>query len=193
MLRVFALGLLGLSICACSSPQKATTELASASEASSAQRQPAMHNYAGYDCTSGTLNLRYDGPGSNYAFGGYSNLYVANEKLAAYESAEENSQEKLGDEVADQKLEVLFRVESTSTIGKIKSSPRVGERCAPGERSYLSSEFKTHRVIVFEQLSARALAATGLKNGQKVKFSCKESSSTPISCPTSGRYRRDDL
>lgn len=193
MLRVFALGLLGLSLGACSSPQKKASESASTTEASSAQRQPAMHNYAGYDCKSGALSLKYDGPGSNYAFGGYSNLYVANEKLAAYESAEENSQEKLGDDVADQKLEILFRVESTSTIGKIKSSPRVGERCAPGERSYLSSQFKTNRVIVFEQLSARASAATGLKNGQKVKFSCQESSSTPISCPASGRYRRDDL
>jgi hypothetical protein len=159
-------------------------------------RTPAMHAYGGFDCTAGNMKLVYDGPGSNYAFGGYSHLYSIKNgnqlKALAYQS-EEGENSALGEEIADEKLEVLFAQQSSTKLSKMQTTPKKGDRCQPLEYGYLESKWKEKINIKFEQVSGQVAADFGVKAGEVRTFTCAMSSATPIQCPKSGRYRQNDL
>ncbi len=154
----------------------------------------AIHIYANYSCKSKAgLRLEYDGPGSNYAVGGFSNIYLKNSKVGtlAYEPNEDKST-KIGDEIADAKLEVIFESHVTAT-SKPKYDINPGDKCTPEEIDYRHSDFRSVREIKITELSKRAASKLGLKKGQSIKMACKESVDTPITCPATGRYSKDDL
>lgn len=186
-----------LVLAACSStPQKTEPANEVAATNQNSAREPAMHAYRGFDCKVGNLKLVYDGPGSNYAVGGYSHVYSVKNgnqvSALAYENLEgENS--TLGEQVNGEELEVLFIQQSSSRLSRMQTTPKIGDRCEPGEFGYLESKWKEKVNVKFEKVSARAASDMGIKNGEVVTFTCSMSSATPIQCPKSGRYRQKDF
>lgn len=136
----------------------------------------AMHAYASYDCAAGKLALRYDGPGSNYAVGGYSHFYLKGQKngLLAYEASGSDADE-IGSEVGDSgKLEVTFDTVHTRTIGKPVVQPG-GDECG----SYDHTDSKTVRTIKITAISEAAAKKLGLKAGSMLRMACKETEDMP--------------
>lgn len=194
---VVVLAASALLIAACSSsPQKQESAEQVAALNKNSAREPAMHASRVFDCKVGNLKLVYDGPGSNYAVGGFSHVYSVKNgtqiRALAYENLE-GEYSKLGDQVNQEELEVLFIQQSSTRLSRLQTSPKVGDRCEPGEFGYLESTWKEKVNVKFETVSARVANDMGIKSGEVKTFTCSMSSSTPIECPKSGRYRQGDF
>lgn len=165
-------------------------------EVSTQQRMPAMHNYAGSSCSNAQFDLNYDGPGSNYAFGGFSNLYIKKQTdssgkplaLLAYENIEGDYM-KIGEDFGqDRTLQIIFSEIQSKKTSKTKITPKKGQKCTPGEYDYQHAQWNADTVVKIDEISSEASQKTGLKAGSKLNFHCEKSTDTPITCPASGHY-----
>lgn len=206
MKRSIGLGICILAMAGCATTAKTTgSETAAASAEMTGkevvQRNPAMHVYAGYDCTSGKYELDYDGPGSNRAVGGYGHLYKkirGGKKVSVmtWETGQEESEtNKIGDKISDETLGLIFTF--TTKTAKQKASRTTdthpGDKCTPAERDYQHIEWSSKRVLEVTQVSAEAAAKLGVHKGDVLRFVCRESEDMPIQCPESGVYGHGDL
>lgn len=85
--------------------------LLSAALALLAQPALAYHIYASYDCSNSNLELKYDGPGSNYAFGGYSHFYSKNKingEILSVLAIESGFGGSLNESIADEVVGAIF-------------------------------------------------------------------------------------
>lgn len=150
----------------------------------SAQSANALHVYASYDCSNEKLQFAYDGPGSNYAVGGASNIYLKSDVhrkdgMMSYENMDgENSQ--VGEGFGDGKLEIIFSSVNFEQVGEEKTIPVDKKNCVGYE--YEETTYKSVQTIKIDQISALAAAKLGLKAGQVLKFSCDHTSSVPEKC-----------
>jgi hypothetical protein len=141
----------------------------------------AIHVYADYNCKKGPIDLKYNGPGSNYAVGGYSNFYMNGEEkgILAYEKLGSDDKEEVGSVVGDHgSLEVTFE----STNIKNITEP-VGVKPVPCEdMDYEHSEWKTIRTIKISAISKMASQKLGLNAGDQIDMDCDETMDVPVSC-----------
>ena len=161
------------------------------------QSSYALHLYAGYNCKAGSIELKYDGPGSNYAVGGYSNFYAENgeAKFLSYElyDPEEDPSGIIGEEIAGQVTGVLFTTEEYTSITPAKYDIAVGDKCEPNEFDYVSSDWKTKQTVLIQAISEEASNKLGIKKGDKVDFTCDSWQAEPIRCPEGGVYTEEVL
>ncbi|WP_413287632.1 hypothetical protein [Bdellovibrio sp. HCB337] len=155
----------------------------------------AIHLYADYHCKNGNLELNYDGPGSNYAFGGFGHFYITKAgKTISVLSLEDISEgDSVGDVVAEEILGVLFDLHNEKATSPITSDKKAGDKCEPGEIDYVHTEWNSTRTIVIKEILPQASQDLGIKAGEKLTFTCQETQDTPITCPDSGQYSEDDL
>jgi hypothetical protein len=155
----------------------------------------AIHVYGDYQCANEKLELKYDGPGSNYAFGGFSNFYTRESKGKVKHLAIEamDNETKIGEVVADSPLDVIFSEVETVVTKRGKTGLKVGDKCEAGELDYNHSEWQSRRIIEINEISQGASEALGLKKGDKIKVKCNDSMDVPVTCPDSGKYGKDDL
>lgn len=155
----------------------------------------AIHIYGNYECSNKNIELKYDGPGSNYAVGGYSHFYAkgGNEKdrLLSYEIREDEDS-SLGESIGEETLNILFSVADVKKTSDEKSDLKVGDSCEAGEVDYQHIEWTSNKTIEIKDAAAVA-AKLGLKKGDQVQVSCNESMDIPVRCPDTGKYGKDDL
>jgi hypothetical protein len=158
----------------------------------------AIHIYANYKCQNKNFELNYDGPGSNYAFGGFSHLYsrgvASGERMSAlaYE-LQSQDQSTVGESIGGESLDVIFVMRSYKKMGHGKSNRKAGDSCTPDEIDYKHTEWASRRTIKIKQISPEAAAKFGLKRGDKINLKCEESEDQPLKCPSSGKYTGDDF
>lgn len=143
----------------------------------------AIHVYAYYSCVSEQgLKLKYDGPGSNYAFGGYSNFYGKDYDLSylSYENLEDENS-SVG-EIKDDfdPLHITFEVVENRTQGDVKVEPVDPTKCEGFE--YEHSEWASIRTIKILDISQTASASLELTPGQVLSMKCDETRDVPVRC-----------
>lgn len=159
----------------------------------------AMHTYAYYECSNKNLELKYDGPGSNYAIGGFSNFYSENAnspepvKVLSQQNSPDSPAEALGSETSEGPLELIFSVLNVVKTSHVISDLKVGDSCNPDEFDYQHKEWTSVRMIQIKDLAAPVVAKLGLRKGDVLHLSCQESLDIPVKCPASGKYENDDL
>jgi hypothetical protein len=189
-----------LFLSACTSVSKQKNEVAGSTKAQ--ERKPAAHYYAGFDCTSENIDLKYDGPGSNYAVGGYSNFYANNKKdkdgnrlaVLAY-SEPEGRDFKLGEKITDATVEIDFGLDTAQEIpGTSKNSgPKVGDKCEPNDVEYSESEYQVYQKVIINRITTKASKILNLAPKQVITLKCTHTSASPNRCPESGVYGVDDI
>ena len=162
----------------------------------------AMHIYAGSSCKNATLKVNYDGPGSNYAYGGYSNFYAKDSsgkeiKILAQEAIDPidpEDQASIGDIVNKDNgtaLDIIFDISDSKKISESQPSLKAGDSCKPYEIEYQHQAWTTNDTIEIKEISTSASAKLGLKQGDKVQLSCEKTYDIPVRCPESGKYNSD--
>lgn len=193
MKRIFLTTLIAMGLVGCTTT---TDKLAKRGSG----RSPAMHLRSHYSCTlktnvaSKSLRLVYDGPGSNYAVGGYSHLYIkqqgseTEESLLAYQNfEEENLTDLLNERVGLEKLSLIFSVLSEAPpTTEIIRVPQPGEVCEAGTRDYMSSSYRAQRGIKIDAVNSEA-SQFGLQGGQEFVFDCDVQNDEPYTCGEDGR------
>ncbi len=157
----------------------------------------ATHVYANYSCTNKKFELNYDGPGSNYAFGGYSHLIRkkndnSKHSVLSYEMLD-GEDDVLGEVVGEETVHVLFGTDGLKRTSAVKSDLKVGDTCVPGETDYQHSEWTSIKTIAIIGITPEVAAKFGIKKGDRIKMTCAETQDTPVSCPTGGKYDEGDL
>ena len=148
---------------------------------SSSQAQ-AIHAYATSSCknSSKKIGLAYDGPGSNYAFGGYYNFYVGNQKEGILANDESVYQENVGDVVGDNQLQVTFINTDYKKVGKERTDKVV---CSDGEAyAFEHSEWKSIQTVKIKEISRKASKKLKMKAGDSIELLCEETSDVPVDC-----------
>ena len=153
----------------------------------------AMHVYAGYDCSSPKLNLRYDGPGSNYAVGGYSHLSLKGSTERILSADSDSDSTDIGSVIAGERLQVEFSVEAVKAVGQSKVDTKVGDKCEANEVDYVHTDSWSIRTVRIMHISGAAAKHLGLHKGNALKFACAETEDVPVRCPSTGRYGKNDL
>lgn len=149
----------------------------------------ALHVYANYVCQSKNgITLKYDGPGSNYSVGGFSNFYNKNraDKFLSFENFEgiENS---IGDAIGDSgPLHVTFDFVDYRIQGEVKVTPVDPTSCEGYE--YEHSEWNSVRTVKITDISNAASTGLGLKKDSVLIMTCEETMDVPIRCDQTKRY-----
>lgn len=118
--------------------------------------QPALayHVYASYECSNSDLELKYDGPGSNYAYGGYSHFYsknAENNEKVSFLAVESRYDGTLGETIVDEVLGVIFNFTDSTITSEVTKSIQPGDQCVPFELDYQHTEWtskKPFRLLV---------------------------------------------
>lgn len=144
----------------------------------------AVHFYASYSCTAKNgIKLIYNGPGSNYAVGGYSNFYApkSEDRILAYENFDEKGRSTVGEDVGDSgALQITFEFTKVRQVGKPVVTPVDVTDCEGFD--YEHTDSRSVRKVKITGISDAAAKTLKLKANDVLVMSCEDTSDVPVKC-----------
>ncbi len=130
----------------------------------------AMHAYRSMNCTSESLNFNYLG---NYPMGGDYSITKKSEESKA------NALPLVSE--SDERHNTL---EDAGILFNVVSSEDLGEKIEDKDCGFDHTEWTSKKVVEISLISSEATSELGLVAGQKILFTCNESTDYPngISC-----------
>lgn len=158
----------------------------------------AIHAYASHECTAEKVDLRYDGPGSNYAACGLYRFYSnasrdsAGDPLKILANRQKGKcDDPLGEVIGDWgTVGVVFtfaedtRVPGTDT----REGPVAGAACEPDEWDFVTEGYDADSRVRVDGITKEAASALNLIGGEMLAMKCRHTLSIPFRCPASGTW-----